>query len=170
MKKATFLFAFVLACNIVVAQGYFIKFDGIDGESKNAAHRGWSDIFSFNQALGIDPGATTATGATRTRRGTGSLGKIISMVKRVDKSSPKIMEALTTGRIIPSVELELSVSGNEKYRYELQNVAVTRYMVMGEGSELPMEEITISFERQKVIYTEFDDTGRRRGTIETEYN
>lgn len=167
MKRATFLLVFILACNLVVAQNYFIKFDGIDGESKNEAHRGWSDIVSFSQELGSN---ATTTATARPSRGTTSLGKMISIVKRIDKSSPKIMEALTRGRIIPLVQLELTVSGNVIYKYELRNVAVTRYSVMGAESDLPMEEITISFEQQKVIYTEYDETGRPRGNIETEYN
>ena len=166
MKKTTFLLVFMLACNVVVAQNYFIKFEGIDGESKNETHQGWSDIESFNQELG-----NNLTMIATTRRNTGSLGKIISIVKKIDKSSPKIMEALTRGERIPKVEIEIATSRNNViYRYELENVMVTKYIVMGNESELPTEEITISFENQKVRYTEYDETGRRVGDTETEYD
>lgn len=78
MKKATFLLVFILACNGVVAQNYFIKFEGIEGESIDIAHRGWSDIESFNQELGTN---LIKIGTPRTR-GTASLGKTISIVKK----------------------------------------------------------------------------------------
>jgi len=48
--------------------------------------------------------------------------------------------------------------------------AVTKYNVTGEELILPIEEITISFEKQRVIYTEYDNTGKPKGNIETEYN
>lgn len=166
MKKTTFLLVFILACNFVVAQNYFIKFEGIDGESNNNAHRGWSDIESFNQELGRNLRMTSITRA----RGAASLVKTILIVKKIDKSSPKIMEALTMGRIIPLVEMEISKFDNVIYKYELSNVAVTKYNVTGEELILPIEEITISFEKQRVIYTEYDNTGKPKGNIETEYN
>ncbi|MDB4584837.1 type VI secretion system tube protein Hcp [Draconibacterium sp.] len=165
MKKSTFFLVFILACNFVIAQNYFIKFDGIDGESNNVAHRGWSDIESFNQELGSTPNMITTT---RTR-GPASLGKTISFVKIIDKSSLKIMEALTREKRFPNVEIEMSISENVIYRSELRNVAVTKYIVMGTESELPREEITISFEEQRVRYTEYDNSGRPKGNIETEY-
>ena len=166
MKKTTFLLVFILACNFVVAQNYFIKFEGIDGESNNNTRRGWSDVESFNQELGSN---LSITAITRTRGAT-SLGKTISIVKKIDKSSPKIMEALTMGRIIPLVEIEISISDNVIYKYELRNVAVTKYNVTGEELNLPSEEITIRFEQQRVIYTEYDNVGKPKGSIETEYN
>lgn len=171
MKKITFYLVFILACNLVVAQNYFIKFDGIDGESKNETYQGWSEIESFNQELAS--GIKTVAGA-RTR-GMAVLGNTISIVKKIDKSSPKLLEALTRGKRIGFVEMEISRFNNDGatmviYKYRLENVTVTRYNVMGNNSELPAEEIAIAFEKQKVIYTEYDEKGRSRGNIETEYD
>ena len=42
----------------------YIKFEGIDGESKEIAHEKWSDLFSFTQVIS-KPGS--GTGATRRR-------------------------------------------------------------------------------------------------------
>lgn len=166
MKKLVFLIAFILSCNFIVAQNYFIKFDGIDGESKSASHRGWSDIESFNQEIE----KKVAVVGVATRRGVTNLGKSISFIKAIDRSSPKIMEALTRGERIPMVEMEVTDSNNVIYRFELRNVSVTNYMVMGAEMDIPKEEITISFEQQRIIYTEFDETGREKGSVETEYN
>ena len=171
MKKVTFLLIFILTYNLVVAQNYFIKFEGLEGESVGIAHRGWSNIESFNQELANN----LIIIATPRRRGTASLGKTISIVKKIDKSSPKIMEALIRGRIIPKVEIELSMSQSDRnnvviYRYEFINVAVTKHIVTGKESELPTEEITINFEKQKVRYSMYDERGRPAGNVETEYD
>ena len=166
MKKTSFLIVFILACNVVVAQNYFIKFEGMDGESKNVNHRGWSDIQSFSQEL-----EANLTGQSTGRRAAEPTGKNISIMKRIDRSSPKIMEALIKSKRIPKVEIEIATSRNDViYRYELKNVVVTKYVVMGSEEDLPMEEIIIGFEEQKIIYTEYDNTGRSRGNVETEFN
>ncbi len=172
MKKTTFYLAFILACNVIVAQNYFIKFEGIDGESKDATHEGWSDIESFNQELG----STIRTIATARTRVVANFGNTIGIVKKIDKSSPKIMEALTSGRRIRLVEMELSRPGGREgesmviYNYRLENVSVTKYIVMGNNSELPTEEITITFEKQKVRYSMYDENGRPAGNVETNYD
>lgn len=166
MKKLVFFIAFILSCNSIIAQNYYIKFEGIDGESKSTTHRGWSDIESFSQELE----KKVAVVGVATRRGVTNLGKSISIIKKIDKSSPKIMEALTRGERIPLVEMEVTDSNNIIYRFELRNVSVTNYMVMGAEMDVPKEEITISFEQQSVRYTEFDETGREKGSIEMEYN
>ena len=166
MKNLVFFIALILSCNIIVAQNYYIKFDGIEGESKSTTHRGWSDIESFSQEL---EKKVAVVGVT-TRRGVTNLGKSISIIKKIDKSSPKLMEALTRGERIPMVELEVTDSNNVIYRFELRNVSVTNYMVMGAEMDIPKEEITISFDQQRVRYTEFDETGRQMGSIEMEYN
>lgn len=84
------------------------------------------------------------------------------------------MEALIRGKRIPKVGIEITLSHSDRkdvviYKYELENVTITKYIVMGNESDLPTEEIMISFEKQKVRYTEYDETGRSRGNIETEY-
>jgi len=35
----------------VVGFAAYIKFDGVDGESKDKDHKGWSDLMSFGQAI-----------------------------------------------------------------------------------------------------------------------
>ena len=169
MKKATFLFVFILACNFIVAQNYnyFIKFEGIPGELTDRTHREWCDLESFDQQ--VDGNDISGPRRTATFE-----GKTISIVKKIDKSSPKILGTLTRGSIIKLVEIEVEtrIANINKviYKYELRNVVVTKYNVMGKEPERPMEEITLQFEILKVKYTEYDDSGRSRGSTETEYN
>jgi len=147
----------------------FIKFDGVDGESTDKAHQGWSDLSSFSQAISrpVEP----ASGATR-RRGAAVFGDILC-VKELDKSSPKIAEAIAQGRVYPKVEIHLTFSGGDGgqtpyYKYELTNVIITSYSVSGSGEEgvAPVDSFSLNFEEIKVTYTEFDNKGGAKGNVD----
>ena len=147
----------------------YIKFDGIDGEAQDKDHKGWSDLGSFSQGM-AQPGGS-ATGATR-RRGDVVLDDI-SCAKELDKSSPKIAEAVCKGKVFPKVEIHLTASYTDAgrvtyYAYELKNVLVTSYNVGGSGQaeEVPMEDFSLNFEEIKVTYTEADPSGKKKGSVE----
>ena len=146
----------------------YIKFDGIDGEARDKGHSQWSDLLSFGQAL-HKPG--TGTGATR-RRGDVVLEDIV-LTKELDKASPKLAEAVATGRVFPKTEIHVTTSYTDAgrvtyYAYELKNVIVTSYGVSGSGAvdDVPTEQVTLNFEEIKVIYTENDAAGKKKGNVE----
>jgi len=147
----------------------YMKFDGVEGECKDDKHKGWIDILSFSQAV-HQPGGG-ATGTAR-RRGDVILDDI-GVSKLLDKSSPKIAEAVCKGRVFPKVEIELTASYTDQgrvtyYRYELKNVLVTSYSVSGaaQSEEVPAEDFSLNFEEIKVTYTENDNAGKKKGNIE----
>ncbi len=151
---------------------YYIKFDGIDGEAVDKDHSGWSDLLSFGQALRTISGGLSSDGSTR-QRGDVIL-EDISLVKQLDKASPKLAEAVATGRAFPKVEIHVTTSYTDVgrvtyYKYELTNVIVTSYSVGGSGAvdDVPMEQVTLNFAKVKVIYTENDAAGNKKG--DTEY-
>ena len=84
----------------------YIKFDGIEGEAKDKDHKGWTDLESFSQGVSQPGGG--ATGATR-RRGDVIMDDIMC-TKELDKSSPKIAEAVCNGKVFPKVEIDLTAS------------------------------------------------------------
>ncbi len=147
----------------------YIKFDGIQGESQDKDHKGWSDISSFGQGM-TQPGGGT-TGATR-RRGDVILENF-SVSKELDKASPKVAEAICKGKVFPKVEIDLTASYTDAgrvtyYRYELKNVMVTSYNIGGSGQseDVPMEDFSLNFEEIKVTYTECGPDGSKKGNIE----
>ncbi len=153
------------------APAAYIKFDGVDGEAKDRDRGGWSDILSFSHGISR-PMTAGATGATR-QRGDVTLGDLV-VVKELDKSSPKLMEALTTGNIFPSITLDVARSSSDGGRttylqWELTNVMVTNYRVGGatSGDDRPTETISLNYEEIKVTYTEQDAaTGATKGNVE----
>ena len=144
----------------------YIKFDGIDGESKGKGYEKWSDLDSFSQA--IHKTGSGATGAAR-RRGTIIL-EDLQCSKLMDKSSPKIAEAVCLGKVFPKVEIRLATSsvntGRENYyKYELKNVMVTSYQVAGGSQDKPQETFSLNFEEIKTTYTEMDEKGAKKGDV-----
>ncbi len=144
----------------------YIKFDGVDGESKDKGHDKWSDLTSFTQIV-HKPGAG-ATGAAR-RRGT-VMVEDIQCCKLLDKSSPKLAEAVCKGKVFPKVEIHVTVSNTDSgretyYAYALKNVMVTSYSVSGGSQDKPAEQFSLNFEEIKVKYTETDEKGTKKGDV-----
>jgi type VI secretion system secreted protein Hcp len=148
----------------------YIIFEGIEGEpqegeSQSQEDRNWSDIDSFSQGQSISNG-TEGEWAGQL------VFDDIKIVKPLDKLSPKLAEAVCTGRIFPNVEIHVSSSvGSSRnstyYTYELTNVRITSYNISGstEGG-IPVEQLSLNFGQIRVIYTEYDNSGRSKGDVE----
>jgi type VI secretion system secreted protein Hcp len=93
-------------------------------------------------------------------RGDTTLGDVV-VVKELDKSSPKIQDAVCDGTFFEKVIIDFVSStkrrGQEPYlRYELKNVFVTSYSVgagtNGEGEAVPIEEVSLNYGEIKFEY------------------
>jgi type VI secretion system secreted protein Hcp len=149
----------------------YIKFDGVDGESLAKGHEKWSDLFTFSQV--VHKSGSGQTGAAR-RRGTVLLDDL-RCSKLLDKASPKIAEAVCSGKVFPKVEIHVKTSttnsGRETYyKYELKDVMVTSYSVSGGNQDKPMEDFSLNFEEIKVTYTEMDEKGSKKGDVAYGWN
>ena len=150
----------------------FAKYDGIDGESKDANHDTWIDVLSIDWGAHKPGGG--ATGQSR-RRG-GAVVEDITLTIEYEKSSPVLQEKCLLGEIIPKLELELtSTYGGARATYlvyELTNVMITSFQTNASGNDEagpPTVVIGNNFEEIKVTYTEFDDTGASQGNVETSF-
>jgi type VI secretion system secreted protein Hcp len=162
----------------------YINFEGIDGEAQDKDHKGWSDLASFNH----DMSNPTIEGRSGRRRGDVVLEDIV-LVKELDKSTPKIQESMTNGRVFPKVELHVTEyyagAGRVTYlKYELTNVMVTSHKILGPSDiselsgivgssdtrDIPTESMSLNFEKIKVTYTEFDSSGKSKGNVEFSWN
>ena len=147
----------------------FIKFDGVDGECTDKDHKNWSILESFSQAIHKPGGGQT--GVTR-RRGDVVLEDIMCS-KQMDKSSPKLAEAICNGKVFPKVQIHVTASYTDGgrvtyYAYELKNVIVSSYQVSGSGQSesVPSDQFSLNFEEIKVTYTENDSQGKKKGNVE----
>jgi len=162
------LLVLVWSLGIAPAFGaYYIKFDGVEGESAAAGRKGWSELESFSHGMrrSAPPAGGGRVGALQIKDLVGT--------KTLDKASPKLAEALLKGVIIPKVWIDLTVVAADGRRetylaYELTNVLITSYELAGssDSGSYPAEEFSLNFEEIKVTYTEFDNLGRPKSTVD----
>ena len=145
----------------------YVKFDGIDGESRAPEHNGWIDVLSFSQGQYIKESSSGAS-----VDGVSSVFEEIILRKELDKASPRLAEAVCLGKIFPNVYIHVTrgLSDGTKityYTYELKNAMITRYRIGGSAeNEIPREQISVKFEQIKVVYNEYNLDGRPESLAE----
>src|SRR5256885_3864946 len=97
----------------MAAVDYFLKVDGIEGESTDSKHKGEIDVQSFS--WGETQSGTFAAG------GGGGAGKVamqdFHFVMGVNKSSPKLMLACANGQHIKQAVLTCRKAGTDQQEY-----------------------------------------------------
>lgn len=146
----------------------YAKYDGVDGESTDDTHSGWIDVLSMEWGAQLpDSGSSGRSSGTPAVDG-------FTLTFAYDKAAPKLAEKLLKGEVIPRLEVEFTTQfgeGSATYlRYELKNVSLTNYAVVGEaGKGSPHVAFVNSFEEIWVIYTEYEDDGTKVGAVQYQY-
>lgn len=162
-----FLCCFSVSTLNAALTGY-LKVGDIKGESQAAGHEDDIDIHGVSWLI---ERPLVEDGSTRSR-GSGQFGDLV-VSHRIDKSTPKLMEACANGTVFSEVELTLSKQdpGGAQVDYlviTLTDVIVTSYEIIGSSSEaIPAATVEFAYDELKVVYTEFDDTGAVKGIVET---
>lgn len=132
------------------AVDYFLKVDGIDGESTSDGHKNEIEIESFS--WGATQSGTGATG------GGGGAGKVsfsdIHFTMKTSKASPKLMLACATGEHIKQVVLTGEVSGKKGQKFleiKMEDVLVSSFQQGGSADNYPTESISMNF--AKITFT-----------------
>ena len=151
------------------ATDYFLKIEGVDGESTDAKHKGQIEIDSFS--WGVSNSGSMAAG------GGGGAGKAsfsdLHFTKTVDKSSPKLMEAVATGEHLRSVDLVVRKAGGDQleyYKVTLQDVVISGYSTTGSSGEAPSESISLNFSKIVFEYTPQNADGTAAAPLKTGYD
>jgi type VI secretion system secreted protein Hcp len=137
----------------MAAVDFFLKLDGIDGESTDEAHIKWIPVESFSWGVS---NPVTVGGAT----GGAGAGKAVpsdfSLVIPVSSASPTIFLKLVTGQHINTATLSARKAGgrgsNEFLKYDLDTVFVSSLTTEG-GGDVPMEQVSLRFIKIEVAYT-----------------
>jgi len=152
-----------------MATNVFAKYDGVDGESQDANHDKWIDVLAISWGSSKPGGG--ATGQSR-RRGNVVVADMVLTVE-YEKSTPKLLEKLNMGEVIPKLEVEQTANyGGARatyLKYELKNVMITSLDVSAAGNDEspPTVSIANNFEEYTVTYTEYDSEGNKKGNVET---
>jgi type VI secretion system secreted protein Hcp len=142
-----------------MAVDMFMKFDGIDGESKDAGHPSAHDVLAWSWGM-------SQSGSAHVGGGGGS-GKVsiqdLSFTKYIDKGSPDLMLNCCQGKHIPKATLFVRKAGGDPLEYlkvEMEEVLVSSVSTGGSGGEDRLtENITLNFAKVKVDYKEQTEKG-----------
>lgn len=155
----------------MAAVDYFLKFDGIKGESTDAKHKDEIDIESWSW------GATHAGGA-RSGRGAGA-GKVsmqdFHFVMRLNKASPALMRACATGQHIKTATLSGRKAGKGQQDYltfKFHDVLVSSFQTGGsEGAEIdPVDQVSFNFAKIEVEYKQQKPDGSLAAGTQFKYD
>jgi type VI secretion system secreted protein Hcp len=150
----------------MAAADYFLKIDGIEGESKADKHTGEIDIESFS--FGATQSGSFATG------GGGGSGKVsmqdFHFTMGINKASPALFLACAQGDHIPKAVLTCRKAGKEQQEFQkvtMSDVLVSSYQTgaSGHGDILPTDQISINFAKIEIEYKEQQKTGGLGGSV-----
>lgn len=150
---------------------YFLKIDGIEGESQDAKHRGEIEIESWS--FGEVQTGTAARGG-----GMGA-GKVqmqdFNFVMKVNKASPKLFLACARGDHIKSAVLTCRKAGKDQQEYlkvTFSDILVSSFQTSGAASAdmLPMDQISLNFAKIEFEYREQKADGTLGGAIKSWYD
>jgi type VI secretion system secreted protein Hcp len=132
---------------------YFIKFDGIKGESTDAKHKDDIDVesWSWGETHVVGPGG-----------GGGGGGGKVSMqdfhfVMRLNTASIGLMKACATGQHIKGATLSARKAGKEQQEYlvlKFDDVLISSYQTgASEGGDIvPTDQVSFNFAKIDVEY------------------
>lgn len=143
---------------------YFLKVEGVDGESTDAAHKNEIDLHSFSW------GVSQLSGGARQAGGGGGAGKSafqdFTFTHNVDKASPALALYAANGSVIKKATLVVRRGDGNKgpaaefLKITFEDVLVTSVKIVGASeSQFPQEEVALNFSKVKWEYFQPDARG-----------
>ena len=137
-----------------MAVDYFLKIDGVPGESADAKHKGEIQLESFSW------GETNPGGGGMGGGGGGGAGKVqmqdLVVTMLVSKASPKLMLACATGKHYKEAVLTVRKAGKSQQEFlifKFKDVIVTSYQTGGSTqSDLLVDQASLGFSTIQLDY------------------
>jgi type VI secretion system secreted protein Hcp len=149
-------FSFMLASG--ASAGLFLKFDGIDGGSKDEKHKNWSDILDVKWGVSATSPPIGGGGS-----GVGTISfDDLSWTQVMDKSIIPLFSDL--GKYIATAEVDFTNTGDKPFTYfkmEFNNVFLTDLEIKGDSKSLATIDGAFSYDFIKMTYTYTDDKGEK---------
>jgi len=153
----------------------FLKIDGIPGEATDDKHKDWIELLSYSHGISQPPAAERPD------------LQDLSLVKTLDKASPKLFLYSCTGALIPYIQVEFCRATGDKRKYmgyKMEDVIVTFVKTVAPanvqaysdiefknftlaglagGESLPMEEVSFNYRRIMWEYITADGNSIQTG-------
>jgi type VI secretion system secreted protein Hcp len=155
----------------MAAVDYFIKFDGIKGESADAKHKDEIDVESWSWG-------ETHAGSASTGGGGGSAKVAMQdfhFVMRLNKASPSLIKACATGQHIKLATLSARKAGKGQQDYltfKFHDVLVSSFQTGGAeaADTVPIDQVSFTFAKLEVAYKAEKADGSLGAAIEFGYD
>ena len=164
-----------------MAVDYFLKIDGIEGESSDETHSKEIELISYDWAQ--------AQSGKFAQGGGGGAGKVqmdnFRFVTATNKSSPKLMLACATGQHIGEAVLTCRKAGGgqqEFYKVTMKDVLVSTYRTRSHAGGLnstddggyndgrPTDEFSLNFAKIEFEYRPQKEDGSLDNPVKTGYD
>ena len=153
-----------------MALDMFIKIEGIKGESTDDKHKDEIDVLSWNWGL-------EQSGAIHPGPGGGGAGKVsvhgLSITKRTDAATPKLMLACANGRHIKQASLTVRKPGAshlEFVRIKMDDVLVSSVSNSVSGDDSITEDVALNFSKVEVDYVRQKPDGSPGETVQFKWD
>ncbi len=147
-----------------MAVDYFLKVDGIPGESMDAKHKDEIDVLAFSWGVSQTGGPASGPGRAAGK----AVFDDLLVVARTSKASPQLWLACATGKHIKSAVLTCRKAGQapqEFLKITLSDVLVASYEIDGSDEEAPLDQIALAFAKVETAYTQFDAAGKAKPPV-----
>jgi type VI secretion system secreted protein Hcp len=136
-----------------MATDYFLKLDGIEGESSQKGHENQIDLLSWSWG-------ESNSGSSSDGGGSGS-GKVsmqdFSFSMKINKSSPNLFKACASGAHIKEGTLTCRRAGKEPRPYltiKFTDCLISSFQTGGSsGDEVPTDSISLNFSKIEYSYS-----------------
>lgn len=142
----------------VAAFDYFLKIDGIAGESTDSKHKGEIDVQSWS--WGESQSGSSGGGG-------GGAGKVqmqdLHVSTNMSKASPQLMLACASGQHLKSAVLTGRRGGKaslEFLTFSLSDVLVSTYQTGGTEAEPPVDSVSFNFAKIQIEYKQVQQGGK----------
>jgi type VI secretion system secreted protein Hcp len=152
-----------------MASDIFAKIGDIKGESGDAKHKDEIEVLSFS--WGVTNAVSTGPG------GGGSAGKAtfqdLSIVHKIDKASPKLLEACATGMHVKDVTITHRKAGKGQQEYlivKMNDVIITAVTHGGTAGQPAPETVSLAFAKVDFEYRAQKPDGSLDAPIHFKYD
>jgi type VI secretion system secreted protein Hcp len=154
----------------MAAVDYFLKIDGIDGESQDQKHKNEIDLLSWS--WGESNSGSSAFG------GGGGAGKVsmqdFHFTMNTNKASPSLFLACATGSAIKSGILTCRKAGKTQQEYlkiTFSDLLISSYQLGGSSGEVvPVEQISFNFSKIEHSYAAQKPDGSLEAPLKHQYD
>ena len=147
---------------------YFLKIDGIPGESRDSKHKDEIELVSFSWGLTNVPshaGAGSASGRASFQD--------FHFTRPVDKASPQLFLACASGKHIKEANLSVRRAGKSQLEYlkiKFSDVLVTSIQDGAGGGDVAQESVALAFSRIDFEYHQQVVKGAPAGAVNAGWN